>query len=176
MQAGKAPRHAVPIPAASWTPGLGWCVGVEVWLPGVWRSQVRLSGRRRGGEQGGADRGRSGVCRSEGAGLGAPGAAGQLFPAHARERERSPRDGFWSVSVSLDPRANPQQLQRQGDGLRMQPGRRGGTPLQLVLVLSQGKRRLCSASVAGGTCVGPRVRARARRSAPRRRRRRASLL
>lgn len=175
VQAGKAPRHAVPIPAASWIPGLGWRVGVEVRLPGVWRSQVRLAGRR-GGRGGRGRPGQVSVCRGEGAGLGAPGAAGQLFPAHARERERSPRDGFWSVSVSLDPRANPQQLQRQGDGLRMRPGRTGGTPLQLVLVFSQGKRRLCSASVAGGTCMGPRVRARARSSAPGRRGRRASRL
>lgn len=48
VQAGKAPRHAVPIPAASWIPGLGWRVGVEVRLPGLWRGQVRLAGRRGG--------------------------------------------------------------------------------------------------------------------------------
>lgn len=89
-----------------------------------------------------------------GAGPGAPGAAPPLFPALIQAEERSPRDGFGEAVgswLSLQTRSSASPQGR----LRMRPGRTGGAPLRLVLVLSQGKRGVCPASAARGTCAGP---------------------
>lgn len=113
-------------------------------------AQVRptglLAGARRGGV--GADPVLAVAEGRDGAGSGAPGAARQLFPARSRAGERSPRDGLGTVSGCLGASAHLEEL-RPRDRLKMRPGRTGGAPLRLVLVLSQGERGVCCAWAAG---------------------------
>lgn len=113
-------------------------------------AQVRptglLAGARRGGA--GADPVLAVAEGRDGAGSGAPGAARQLFPARSRAGERSPRDGLGTVSGCLGASAHLEEL-RPRDRLKMRPGRTGGAPLRLVLVLSQGERGVCCAWAAG---------------------------
>lgn len=56
--------------------------------------------------------------------------------------------------VSRVPLPFPSSYSPRGS-FRMRPRRAGGAPLRLLVVLSQGKRGVCSASAAGGTRAGP---------------------
>lgn len=105
---------------------------------------------------GSVGRGRSGVCRGRGAGRGGPWrprSCQATFPCPHPGGQEKPsgqllESAFWS------PSANREQLPFSGR-LRMRPGRAGGAPLRLVLVLSQGKRGARSPSTEGETCAGP---------------------
>lgn len=116
----RCPQERPPGPRSS-SPRL---LGSGDW-DGVWRVEVRFPGAWRipGAARwaAGRGRGRFAFVKGEeraGAGLGAPGAAGQLFPAHTRERERSPRDEFWGVFGVLGSRCKPRAapVPRAGSG------------------------------------------------------------
>lgn len=127
-------------------------------FPGVWRSPGAARGLQ------GPDLGKGGAGEGQIWRLprrrGGPGRA--LAPQELPSNFSwiSPglgREAFETVSGESPGAKVPVQSQSSYSTrgrLRMRPGQRGGAPLRLVLVLSQGKRRVGSAWAPRGTCAG----------------------
>lgn len=126
VQGRKSARRAVPIPAASGIPGQDRVGELGCGFRGCGGAQVQPAGCRAGVRGGGTGAGLAKAKGRVGAGLGAPGAAQQLFLDLTRTGERSLRDGFRRVSRCKGPCAIPERLQSPGqaqDAARTERGR-----------------------------------------------------